>query len=250
MATLKYDHPLVVAFAGAAQAGDTAALRTLLERYPDLPGMSAMDDRGGIRTALHLVTDWPGYYPEGPAFVRMLIAAGADPNARAGGMWHTETPLHWAASNDDSEAAEALIDGGADIEAVGGSIVGGTPLDNAVGYCCWNVARLLVQRGARVDKLWHAAALGLSTRLKELMVGDPPPTAELVNQAFWHACSGGQRGTAEYLLAQGADVNYVPRYSQLSALDAACAPDTRRSMLADWLKNRGAESASSASSSP
>ncbi|HEY1319198.1 MAG TPA: hypothetical protein VGF32_03080, partial [Streptosporangiaceae bacterium] len=52
--------------------------------------------------------------------------------------------------------AEALIDGGADIEAAGGSI--GTPLDNAVGYGCWHVARLLAAHGARVDKLWQAAA--------------------------------------------------------------------------------------------
>jgi hypothetical protein len=41
--------------------------------------------------------------------------------------------------------AEALVDGGADIEAVGGSI--GTPLGNAVGYGCWHVARRLVKRG-------------------------------------------------------------------------------------------------------
>ena len=61
------------------------------------------------------------------------------------------TPLHWAASSDDVEVARALIDGGADIEATGASIAGGTPLDDAVGYGCWRVARLLVERGARHD---------------------------------------------------------------------------------------------------
>jgi len=30
--------------------------------------------------------------------------------------------LHWAASSDDADVAEALIDGGADVEAPGGSI--------------------------------------------------------------------------------------------------------------------------------
>ena len=70
--------------------------------------------------------------------------------------------MHWAASSDDVDVARALIDGGADINLAGGSI--GTPLDNAIGYGCWNVARLLVERGARVDKLWHAAALGLLAR--------------------------------------------------------------------------------------
>jgi hypothetical protein len=28
---------------------------------------------------LHLVTDWPGYFPSGPQIVRLLIDAGADP---------------------------------------------------------------------------------------------------------------------------------------------------------------------------
>jgi hypothetical protein len=57
--------------------------------------------------------------------------------------------MHWAASSDD---AEALIHGGADIEAPGGSI--GTLLDNAVGDgCWWHVARLLTARGARGTRL-------------------------------------------------------------------------------------------------
>jgi uncharacterized protein len=92
----------------------------------------------------------------------MLIAAGADPNARTDGRTPA-TPMHWAASSDD---AEALVDGGANIEAPGGSI--GTPLDNAVGdgCCCWHVARLLTARGAPGDALVarrgakHAAAPG------------------------------------------------------------------------------------------
>ncbi len=86
------------------------------------------------------------------------------------GSWYAETPLHWAASSDDVEVARALIDGGADIKATGASIGGGTPLDDAVGYGCWRVAGLLVERGARVDRLWHAAALGMMTR-----AGAEPP---------------------------------------------------------------------------
>src|SRR5262249_51581489 len=57
--------------------------------------------------------------------------------------------------------------GGADIEASGASIAGGTPLDDAVGYRCWQVARLLVERGAQVNRLWHAAALGMMSRVEE-----------------------------------------------------------------------------------
>jgi hypothetical protein len=44
----------------------------------------------------------------------------------------------------------------------GASIAGGGPLDDAVGYGCWHIARLLVSRGA-YTRLWHAAALASST---------------------------------------------------------------------------------------
>jgi len=83
--------------------------------------------------------------------------------------------------------ASALIEGGADIEAAAGSI--GTPLGIAVGYACWDVARLLVARGARVDALWHAAALGMTTGLDELLAEWPAGATDLC-QAFWHACAG------------------------------------------------------------
>ena len=93
----------------------------------DNPGL-AVSRLGGIakgRSPLHVVADWPGYFPNGPQVVRMLIEAGADPNARDPDQPSSETPLHWAASSDDVDVAGALIDGGADVEAPDGSI--GTP---------------------------------------------------------------------------------------------------------------------------
>ena len=61
---------------------------------------------------------------------------------------HRETPLHWAASNDDVAALDALIDAGADLEADGAVIAGGTPLDDAVAFGPWRAARRLAERGA------------------------------------------------------------------------------------------------------
>ena len=229
----------------AIRAGDTVALRQLL----DDDARRAAAAIGGAyanRTPLHVVADWPGYFPNGPEVVKLLIAAGADPNVTSPGKQFAETPLHWAASSDDVDVAIALIDGGADVEVANGSI--GTPLDNAIGYGCWHVARLLVTRGAKVDKLWHAAALGLLTRLQELLDERPGPNVDDVSHAFWHACAGGQRRAAELLLARGADLNYVPGYARTTALDAAIGRGTRQENVITWLREQGAPSASASDS--
>jgi ankyrin repeat protein len=223
--------PVAVAAVRAIQTGDTASLTALLSQHPGL----ASEQIHEARLPLHVVTDWPGYFPAGPATVRQLIDAGADPNADTGGD-QPETPLHWAASSDDADVADALISGGAHLETPGGSI--GTPLDNAIGYGCWNVARLLVHRGAEVDKLWHAAALGIMPRVEELLAATPAPSADDLNEAFWQACHGGQRRTAERLLASGADLSATPGYSDQAPAEAAAQPDTQRENLVTWLQDR------------
>ena len=243
--TLASDDPVAVALVQAIHAGDTGAVRRLLDENPGLAPARLRDGKGGTRTPLHVAADWPGYFPNGAAIVTPLAGAGADPSAPVTGSWHAETPLHWAASSDDLDVADALIDAGADIEAPGASIAGGTPLDDAVGYGCWNVARLLVERGARVDKLWHAAALGMLTRTTEFLDRDPPPAPAEINDAFWQACHGGQRRVAELLLDNGADVNWIPDYAKRTPLDVAAGPDTRRDTLATWLREHGARSARS-----
>ena len=221
------------ALVAAIRSGDTEVVSRLLDEHRDLAS-GAVGGALGTRTPLHVVADWPGYFPNGPEVVRLLIAAGADPNARSPGKQFAETPLHWAASSDDVDVAAALIDGGADMEVTDGSI--GTPLDNAVGYGCWHVARLLVARGARVDELWHAAALGLLTRLDQLLA-ERAASADDLSQAFWHACSGAQRRAAERLLACGADPNWVPTYAPTTALEAAKQLGTRRENVIAWLRD-------------
>jgi ankyrin repeat protein len=234
--------PSAVRLTDAIRSGALDELARLLEEQPELATARITGRRGGWRTPLHIAADWPGYFPNGPAVVQMLIEAGADPSA-PGDEGPSETPLHWAASSDDVEVAAALIDGGADIEAPGASIAGGGPLGDAVGYGCWHVARLLVERGARVDSLWQAAALGLVERVAELLGADPPPTQEQLDEAFWQACHGGQLRMAELLLARGADINAIPGYSDQAPLDVAGSTETRRGQLVSWLRERGATSA-------
>jgi ankyrin repeat protein len=226
----------------AIHAGEVERVRELVTENQGLASARIVDDKGGSGTPLHAATDWPGYFRNGPEIVSILIDAGADPNIAVEGSWHTETPLHWAASSDDVEVARALIDGGADIEAIGASIAGGPPLDDAVGYGCWQVARLLVERGAQVD-LGQASALGLMARVEELLSADPP-TPEQLGDAFWGACHGGQRRMAEFLLDLGADVDGTPSWGDSTPLDAADSQDTGRQALVTWLRERGATKSS------
>jgi ankyrin repeat protein len=232
------DDEAATALVAAIHSGNIDAVRRIVASKPELASR-ALGGRFKTRTALHVVADWPGYFPNGPQIVPLLIEAGGDPNHRDP-QPGSETPLHWAASSDDVDVAAALIDGGADLEVPDGSI--GTPLDNAIGYACWNVARLLVARGARVDKLWHAGALGMLDRLHELLDA-ANPTPEEVSQGFWHACAAGQRRAAECLLAAGADLNWEPDYAKGTPLDAANRHSTRQENVIAWLQEKGARSA-------
>lgn len=45
---------------------------------------------------------------------------------------------------------------------------------------------------------------------------------------------------AEHLLAHGANINFVPEYSEETALQAAGGTDTQRQILVDWPRERGA----------
>jgi hypothetical protein len=238
--TLPYGDPVAAELTLAIHGGDLNSLRRLVTGRPELATVRMIGRRGlegGWRTPLHAAADWPGYFPAAPAAVALLLQAGADPNDACGGD-RPETPLHWTASNDDVEVAVALIDGGADLETPGGSI--GSPLDNAIGYGCWHVARLLAERGAQVDVLWHAAALGMLPRLAELVAA--APDHEEISKAFWHACSGGQRRAAEFLLSHGAELNWVPDYAKGTPLDAASGLGTRRENVLSWLRDLGARS--------
>ena len=175
------------------RSGDAAALEQLLREHHELAHARLGDpERGQSRTLLHVVTDWPGKVPDAAAKIRVLVAAGADVDARFTGP-HTETPLHWAASSDDLEALDALLDAGADIEAGGAVIGGGTPMADAVAFGQWAAARRLLERGARTN-LWQAAALGLADRVRDELA-QAAPTREDLDNALWCAAHGGQRST-------------------------------------------------------
>ena len=236
--TVAADDPRAVAATKAVQAGDLAALESLLAADPSL-AKARIGDADCYRTLLHAATDWPGHFPNGPAVVERLVAAGADVNAHSQFSSHTETPLHWAASSDDVAALDALLDAGADIEAPGAVLGGGSPLADACGFGNWAAARRLVERGART-RLSDAAALGLMDRVEAVFAEEPAPDPVVITQSFWSACHGGQVGAAAYLLDRGADINWIgwDDKTPLDLVDESAHPD-----LAAWLRARGAKHA-------
>lgn len=139
------------------------------------------------------------------------------------------------------EVLDALLDAGADIEAPGAVIARGTPLVDVTAFAQWNVARRLVERGARVS-LFTAASLGLMDQLAALASGVTAADADQISDAFWAACHGGQLRAAEYLLDHGAALNWLPGQEQLTPLDAA-ARSTATDVIT-WLHSQGASTSS------
>lgn len=238
MVTIPTDDPAATAATAAIHEGRVEDLRRLLDEHPWL-ATARLGDDAMSRTLLHVATDFPGHYPRVAATIAALVASGSEVDARFRGP-HEETPLHWAASTDDVEALDALLDAGADIEAPGAVLGGGAPLADARGFKQWNVARRLLERGAATT-LMDAATLGLDDRVADLLAEMPGPSADEVDLAFWGACHGGRHRCAELLLAAGADLDRVPPWSDQTPRDAATADGAHD--LARWLQDRGARSA-------
>lgn len=254
MLRLPDDAPLAAAALAAIRGGDVEGLAQLLRGEPRastlmLERRPCWNQPGLSYPLIAAATDWPGHFPRVVESIRMLVAAGADVRVPCEGR-HRETALHWAASSDDVDALDALLDAGADIEASGAVIAGGTALDDAVAFAQWRAARRLVERGAQMA-VWHAAALGRVELLAGYFAAGEPTgkhpwaasarPSPAVHIAFWCACHGGQRGAAEWLLAHGADAKWVAPWDGSTPLDTA--QRNGHAELVPWLESVGATSA-------
>jgi ankyrin repeat protein len=235
---LRWNEPLAVEATAAVQRGQADSLRRLLAKHPGLARVWIVKDgeAAGSRTLLHLFADWPGHRRNPSGIVAVLAEAGADLDASmVGPDGPSETPLHWAASNDDVELVDALIDAGANIEAPG-SIIGGLgPIADAAAFGGTLAGLRLVERGARTN-IYQAAALGLADRVRAELAARPGPDPERITTAFWAACGGGHQEIAVLLRAAGADINWTGWNNQ-NPLDAALAAD--HTELASWLQANG-----------
>lgn len=239
--SLRWNEPLAVELTAAVQRGDAELLRQMLDKRPELARVRiiAQGDTFASRTLLHLFADWPGHRRNPQGIVGVLRAAGADLNASGDPAKVAEAPLHWAASNDDVELVDALLDADADINVPGCVINGLGPVADAAIFGGIRAGRRLVERGA-VTNIYQAAALGFIDLVRAELGTKPAPDAERVTAAFWAACSSGNQDIAELLLSHGAEINWLG-WGDKTALDQAREADADD--LAAWLESHGARPA-------
>jgi ankyrin repeat protein len=160
-------------FLDAAKRDDTTTIHAMLGAGmdPNATGEADITNARGRRfyskneTALHVAAFYGSRMAAG-----ILLAAGADPNARNSAG---NTPLHSAATGDRPDLAALLIDAGSDVNAVDEG--GFTPLMNAALLCATSVLPVLIENDAKVN--WQnpmgIGALGVAL-LAGLEPGDFP----------------------------------------------------------------------------
>jgi ankyrin repeat protein len=218
------------AAADAVVSGDLATLDALLKEHPDL--VRARSARTHKCTLLHYVAangveDYRQRTPPNAvAVARRLLEAGAEVDALAetygGGQYQTTMNLlvssvHPAGAGLQSQLVETLLDFGAAIDGLDDK---GSPLMTALAFNYRDAAATLVRRGARLDSVIAAAAVGRLDLVKSYVVDamtlragvpllgpvwmhipdDPKAHIEL---AFVWACKFGRTDVAEYLLDVG-----------------------------------------------
>lgn len=226
--------PRVQAAKDAIYAGNANSLRDLLEKHPELARAYIGDATEG-RTLLHILADYPGHVRSASELAEVIVTADADVSAPFMGELHSETALHWAASNNDVVLLNTLLDLGANINAPGG-VIDETPLADARAFLQIEAALRLIARGAEAT-LQDLSTLGLLDRVKE-HYQEFCPTQHDTSCAFWNACHGSQLATAQFLHEMGADYNIIPPWEKLTPLDAA--QRTGASHVIRWLESLGA----------
>src|SRR5215471_11253377 len=100
------------AFFEACEKGDVGVLSDLVLKDPTLIRTEKVDADHGGWTGLHTAAQAGSVEA-----VRLLLAHGADPNAREEG--DNTYPLHWAAARKNLDIVRALLDAGGDVHGFG-----------------------------------------------------------------------------------------------------------------------------------
>src|SRR5215469_13940659 len=166
------------AFFEACEKGDVGRLSDLLAKDPTLIRAEKVDaDHGG----------WTGLHTAAQAgrveAVRLLLAHGADPNAREAG--DNTYPLHWAAARKNVDIVRALLDAGGDVHGFGDvhglDTIGWACVYREAGDDPLQVANLLVERGAR-HHIFSAIAIGDLNLIRKVVEQDPKSLERRMSQ--------------------------------------------------------------------
>jgi ankyrin repeat protein len=206
--------------------GDLASLGSLLDAHPDLvharsTRVTHFDPPVHRATLLHYIAanGVEGYRQKTPpnavAVARMLLEAGAEPDAFAGmygGQHATMSMLvsshHPARAGLQVPLVHTLVDFGASVEAAGSSDWA-SPLMTALAFGFVAAAEALVRRGARVEALAAAAGLGRVADAR-VMLGSASPDDR--HRALVLAAQQGHPDIVRMLLDAGEDPNrYNPK---------------------------------------
>ena len=214
--------------ADAVISGDLSTLVSLLRRHPGL--VRARSAREHRATLLHYVAangveDFRQKTPPNAvAVATALLEAGAEVDALAntyrGGRAQTTMNLlvsstHPAAAGVQPALVETLLDFGA---AINGLDDDGSPLMTALAFGYPAAAETLARRGARVDNVIAAAALGETDLVQRLQaegvaeslvnlywLGLSSDARSHVERALVWACRYGRTEVVSLLLARGVD---------------------------------------------
>jgi ankyrin repeat protein len=157
-------------FFSACAEGDVDALREMVSEDPSLVRVANPNQPHGGWTALHSAAQ-----RERLDVARLLIANGADPNAREAG--DNTSPLHWAAATRNAEMVLALLDAGADVHGFGDlhalDVIGwGTYFHPEYPEPWPPIVPLLLERGAR-HHIYSAMSLGELDLIRSLVEENP-----------------------------------------------------------------------------
>jgi ankyrin repeat protein len=224
-----HDTPFEAA-ADAVVGGDLDVLRRLIAENPDL--MRAHSERVHRATLLHYVAangveDFRQLTPPNAvAIARFLLESGAEADALAATYGNDRyqttmnllvSSIHPADAGVQAELVETLVDFGA---AVDGLDDDSSPLMTALAFGYRDAADALVRRGARVDSVIAAAAMGRVDVVGRVMVNGATlaPGTRLVGPAWFHlpsnpvahielafawACKCGRAEVAHLMLDRG-----------------------------------------------